>query len=80
MNTAKSPEWLRERVNDGYGTPNKHQFWDTVDAERIGLWKVFQKDGMWYGYKTTQNAWTRPMATREEVVAMATGRQVDIWA
>lgn len=75
----RQPEWLHDRVNDGYGTPNKHPFWETVSFELVGVWKVFEKDGTWYGYKTTQNAWAH-FKTRDEAVEMATGRQVDIWA
>lgn len=77
---TRTPEWLRERNNDGYGTPNSHPFWQTVSAERVGVWKVFERDGAWFGYKTTQNAWTTPRPTRDDVMVMATGPQVDIWA
>ena len=86
---TRTPEWLRERNNDGYGTPNKvlvkgiwvdNPFWETVDFEVVGVWKIFERDGSWFGYKTTQNAWTTPRPTRDDVMAMATGPQVDIWA
>lgn len=79
MSTTTQPEWLHERVNDPAGTPARHPFWAAVTAEQIGAWKIFERDGTWYGYKTTQNAWAR-FADRGEAVAMAQGPQIDVWA
>jgi hypothetical protein len=78
--TTTPRPWLRERVNDGYGTDNRHPFWATVDFERIGSWKVFQRDGAWYGYETRQNAWTTARPTRDDVISIATAPRIDIWA
>lgn len=75
----KTPGWLHERVNDCYGTPEKHSFWETVSFEKIGIWKIFEKDGTWHGYKTTQNAWAH-FTDRDDAVKMASGKQVDVWA
>ena len=84
----RTPEWLRERVNDRYGTPNKvlvdgvlvdNPFWQDVDFEVVGVWKLFERDGWWFGYKTTQNAWAH-FATKADAITMASGPQVDIWA
>lgn len=88
---SATPQWLAERVNDPYGTPNKDYdretgqyvdsaFWAENPAEQIGVWKVFEKDGLWYAYKTTQNAWSVGFATKAEAVAMAQGPQTDVWA
>jgi hypothetical protein len=77
--TYRTPEWLRERNNDPYGTPNKHPFWETVQAERVGVWKLFSRDGWWFGYKTTQNAWAH-FRTEAEAREHAVGPQVDVWA
>jgi hypothetical protein len=74
-----TPEWLRERNNDGCGTPNKHPFWDSVTFEIIGVWKIFEKDGVWYGYKTTQNAWAH-FTDRADAIRMASAKQTDVWA
>lgn len=79
MERRSTPDWLRERVNDGYGTDNKHPFWKSVSVELIGVWKVFERDGIFYGYKTTQNAWAT-FKDHDDAVKTATGRQVDIWA
>jgi hypothetical protein len=84
----KTPEWLRERNNDPFGTPSKvmvdgvlvdNPFWQAVDVEQVGVWKLFKRDGVWFGYKTTQNAWAH-FASMAEAVAMATGPQIDVWA
>jgi hypothetical protein len=76
---AASPEWLRERVNDPYGTPNKHPFWQTVEVEKVGNWKLFEKDGVWYGHDTLYNAWAH-FASRDEAAEFASGGSVDVWA
>lgn len=73
------PTWLHERNNDPAGTPARHPFWATVDAERVGQWLIFERGGTWYGYKITQNAWAT-FAGRGEAVAMAEGPQTDVWA
>src|SRR5579859_2406481 len=57
MPTWTQPEWLRERNNDSYGTPSKHPFWETVEFVKVGTWKVFERDGTWYGYDTKNNSW-----------------------
>lgn len=75
-----TPEWLRERNNDPYGTPNTHPFWDTLPIiELVGAWKLFKRDGWWFGYKTTQNAWAH-FATEAEAREHASGPQADVWA
>jgi hypothetical protein len=74
-----TPAWLRERVNDPYGTPNRHPFWKSVTVELIGPWKVFERDGTWYAYETRQNAWAHS-PSRGEAVRIASGPSVDIWA
>ena len=57
--TAASPDWLHERVNDPYGTPNKHPFWQSQPFDQVGVHKVFERDGTWYTYDTQYNAWRR---------------------
>lgn len=52
----QKPEWLKERISDPYGTPNKHEFWDSVEVTVIGEMKVFEKDG-WRVYDQRYNAW-----------------------
>lgn len=73
---AKTPTWLHERVNDGYGTPGKHPFWGTVTFERIGDYKIFERDGTWYAYDTLHNAWLH-YPGREQAVARAEGPRID---
>lgn len=73
------PVWLSERNNDPYGTPNLHPFWQTVSFERVGSFKIFQRDGRWYGYNVAQNYWMK-FASRDEAVAMAQGPRLDMWA
>ena len=76
-----APAWLNERNNDGYGTPKNHEFWNTVDFEDVNGWRIFNKDGLWYGYKLSQNAWSNGATDKADIVAMADpGRQVDVWA
>lgn len=78
--TAASPEWLRERNNDGYGTPPKHPFWDTVEYEEVNGWRIFERDGSWFGHKMNQNAWTTPRPSLEDVLSMAAPEnQIDVW-
>lgn len=79
--TAASPDWLQERNSDPYGTPNRHPFWDTVDWEDVGDWRIFERDGSWFGYKRTQNAWSTPRPSREDILQMAAPEnQIDVWA
>ena len=52
----EKPEWLKERNNDPYGTPNNHEFWDSVEVTSIGGMKVFEKDG-WRVFDPRHNAW-----------------------
>jgi hypothetical protein len=73
------PHWLHQRVNDPYGTGGRHPFWESVSAERIGPWKVFERDGIWYAYETRQNAWAH-FPSRDKAVEHANGPAVDIWA
>lgn len=76
-----APAWLNERNNDGYGTPNNHEFWSTVDFEDVNGWRIFNKDGLWYGYKLSQNAWSNGATDKADIVAMADpSRQIDVWA
>ena len=49
-----TPAWLRERVNDPYGTGNRHEFWASMNFETIGPWRIFERDGMWWMYETRQ--------------------------
>jgi hypothetical protein len=71
------PEWLRERVNDGYGTPNRHQFWESVTFERIGAYKIFERDGVWYAYDTRWNGWWH-FPNRDEAVTRAEAGPLDM--
>ena len=52
----EKPEWLKERNNDPCGTPNNHEFWDSVEVTMIGEMKVFEKDG-WRVFDPRYNAW-----------------------
>ena len=52
----QKPEWLKERINDPFGTPNNHEFWDSVEVTVIGEMKVFEKDG-WRVFDPRHNAW-----------------------
>ncbi len=52
----EKPEWLKERNNDPCGTPNNHEFWDSVEVTVIGEMKVFEKDG-WRVFDPRYNAW-----------------------
>lgn len=51
------PMWLHLRVNDPYGTPNSHPFWEGVNVELMGVYKLFERDGVVYAYDTRHNAW-----------------------
>lgn len=75
-----TPHWLHERNEDPYGTPALHPFWDGVSFEKIGQWKIFERDGAWYAFKTSQNAWSAARPTRDDAVAMATAPSADVWA
>lgn len=76
---AAQPDWLYVRVNDSYGTDNNHAFWTTVEVVKIGNWKLFEKDGAWFGYDTQYNAWAQ-FKSEAEAKAHATGGSVDVWA
>jgi hypothetical protein len=80
LRPALRPHWLHQRVNDPYGTPNRHPFWEGVSFEQIGPWRIFERDGAWWAYQTRQNAWSTARPSREDAVTMTTGRPVDIWA
>jgi hypothetical protein len=89
---ASDPDWLRERVNDPYGTPNKDyvngeyvdsKFWSENTPTQIGDYKVIEKDGKWYAYHTRQNYWmtlsaTNPESAKAEVEGMDS--KLDMWA
>lgn len=72
--------WLHQRVNDPYGTSNRHPFWETVSFEQVGPWRIFKRDAAWYGYETRQNAWTTARPSRDDIIKHAAGPHVDIWA
>lgn len=89
--TAATPGWLSERVNDPYGTPNKaydkdkgeyydHPFWAANPPEVVGRYKIIQKDGLWYGYDTSQNMWTVGFPDKQSVVDIANEPKMDMWA
>lgn len=78
----QTPAWLHERVNDPYGTPNKHEFWSGpigCTAERIGVWKVFTYGGWVHGYDTQHNAWAH-FATQAEAEEHCSKPAIDPWA
>lgn len=77
---CRTPGWLFERVDDPFGTPNNHPFWETVEAERVGGWKLFERDGWWYVYGMNWNDWFR-FSTREKAFVHATsvGGKIDPW-
>ena len=77
----RTPGWLYERVNDSFGTPTKNPFWKMVKAERIGDWKIFERDGWWYGYGMRYNAWWY-FPTREAALEHVTSSDAnfDPWA
>jgi hypothetical protein len=68
--SEKQPDWLRERVNDPYGTKPKHPFWDTVkvfhilNVEDKTVFKIFEKDG-WRAYNTRYNSWMKFSSEKE---------------
>lgn len=74
-----SPQWLRERVNDACGTPNRHPFWVTVTFEDRGNWRTFQRDLWWFAFDRQHNAWYH-FRTREEMMAHTNRPGLDIWA
>lgn len=74
-----TPTWLHERVNDPYGTPNRHPFWETVAFEDVGNWRIFEDEtGVWRAHDRQYNAWWH-FPTRDEAVAHANGGSVDVW-
>jgi hypothetical protein len=73
------PAWLHDRANDPCGTPNKHPFWDGQATTRVGPWKLFERDGTWYGYDTSHNAWAH-FPGQAEATEHANRPPVDIWA
>jgi hypothetical protein len=80
---AASPDWLKERNNDPYGTDRRHPFWSTVTTEDLGSngsKRIFEKDGTWYGYHSRQNYW---MTFTDEEDARQWGnseQDLDMWA
>lgn len=89
--TAASPDWLRERVNDPYGTPNKvmgddgeyadNPFWVENPYEDINDFRVIERDGKGYVMHRRQNYWMN-FNSRDEAVAHARGADggLDMWA
>lgn len=73
------PQWLHERVNDCYGTANRHEFWNAVESEVIGDYRVFKRDGKWYAYDRRYNAWYG-FPDLESVMAHVSKGSVDVWA
>ena len=73
------PDWLRERNNDPCGTPNDHPFWAGVEVTRTNSWKLFERDGTWYGYDTQHNAWAH-FPGQAEASAFAGKPAIDPWA
>ena len=79
--TTARPAWLAERVNDPCGTPNRHPFWDAQPAERVGAWKLFERDGAWRAYDTRWNAWWQfPDREQAEAHAGEHPKGLDMWA
>lgn len=79
-----SPKWLEERNNDGYGTPSNHAFWGPggrgQNYEEVNGWRIFQADdGLWYGYKMRQNAWSTGRPSRDDLMSMV-NNNIDVWA
>lgn len=77
----RSPDWLNERNNDPYGTPNGHAFWSTVQVRAEGAWRLFERDGWTYGYDTRHNGWwhfATPQEAAEHVAGSPAG--IDMWA
>lgn len=56
---STTPEWLRERNNDPYGTPNNHPFWTEQEHDEYRGYKVFRRDGVWCAFDPKYNAWYR---------------------
>ena len=80
MTQYTAPEWLRERNNDGYGTPNAHEFWATCDFEQVCSFKVFVRDGWTFAHDSAHNAWYH-FATREDALThISEFGSIDIWA
>jgi hypothetical protein len=78
----RTPLWLHERVNDPYGTPNKHEFWSGPIgclAERVGDYKVFTHGGWAYAYDVKHNAWLH-FATEAERAQHCAKPAIDPWA
>lgn len=78
----RTPEWLRERVNDPYGTPSKHPFWSGPIgclAVRTGVYAVFTHGGWAYAYDTKHNAWLH-FATEAERAEHCSTPPIDPWA
>lgn len=79
--TAASPDWLRERNNDPYGTPPNHEFWNSVDFEDIGDMRVFERDGKGYLYHRRQNYWMHfPSLADAREHAETADQGLDMWA
>ena len=75
-----TPDWLSERNNDAYGTPNGHQFWATVEFERVGTFKVFERDGFTFAHDTARNAWYHFNNRAEALAHIEEFGSVDVWA
>jgi hypothetical protein len=71
--------WLHERVNDPYGTPNKHPFWETVQFGVYGDFKVFDRDDVAYAYDFKHNAWLH-FSSMTEAMDHVRKPAIDPWA
>ena len=58
----------------------RHEFWASVNFEAVGPWRIFERDGMWWMYKTRQNAESTAIASRDIASERAHRPTVDIWA
>lgn len=74
----RPPSWLYERNNDPYGTDNRHAFWQSVTFEQVGNWRIFERDGFWFGYDNRYNSWWH-FDTRDEATEHAGRGSVDTW-
>ncbi len=74
--SRRTADWLSERNNDPYGTPSSHEFWNSVDFEEIGPYRIFERDGKWYAHHKQQN---RESGSYHESPGVRRGRPHDYW-